>query len=60
MNKLILYDDLDGNELVLICTDQGFYDRVFKEDDAVTVKGEIDIDTDLIGWPTNRPLSPDF
>ena len=60
MKKLVLYEDLDGNELVLICADEGFYKRVFKGDDAVTITDEVDIDTDLTGWPTNRPLSPDF
>jgi len=60
MNKLILYEDLEGNEMVLLCVDQDFYDRVFKEDDGVTIKEEIDLEEDLIAWPTNRPLSVDF
>ena len=60
MNKLILYEDLEGNEMVLLCVDQDFYDRVFKEDDGVTIKEEIDLEEDLAAWPTNRPLSADF
>ena len=60
MNKLILYEDLEGNEMVLLCVDQDFYDRVFKEDGGVTIKEEIDLEEDLAVWPTNRPLSADF
>lgn len=60
MNKLILYEDLEGNEMVLLCVDQAFYDSVFKSEDKVTIKEEIDLEADLIAWPTNRPLSADF
>lgn len=59
MNKLILYEDLEGHEIVLLCVDQDFYDGVFK-DDGVTIKEEIDIEDDLAAWPTNRPLTADF
>jgi len=60
MNKLILYKDLDGNTMVMLCTKEGFYKGVFKEDAAVEVKKEIDIEGDLELFPTNCPLSADF
>jgi len=43
--------------MVLLCVDQGFYDRVF---DDLEVIEEIDLEANLAAWPTNRPLSADF
>ena len=60
MNKLILYNDLEGNEMVLLCTDQSFYNGVFMSTPQPEIIDEIDIDGDLVSWPTNRPLSANF
>ena len=60
MNKLILYEDLDGNEMILLCVDQGFYDGVFKSEPKVKIIEEINLEQDLTAWPTNRALSADF
>ena len=61
MKRLILYNDLDGNELILICDDKDFYKNVFGDGD-VKVIDEIIIDEgyDLRGWPVNRSLTADF
>lgn len=61
MQKLIVYEDLDGNELVLICTSEDFYRGVFG-DGEVKVVDEIiiDEDYDLSSFPTNRSLTADF
>ncbi len=61
MNKLILYTDQEGDEMVMLCTEEDFYKAVFKDkDDTVEINEEIDIDDDLIAWPTNRPLTANF
>jgi len=60
MNKLVLYEDMDGNEMVLLC-DEDFYKGVFGDGDIkVTDEIIIDEDYDLRGWPTNRPWQTDF
>lgn len=61
MNKLIIYKDLEGNQMVLICTKEDFYKGVFGNGD-VKVIDEIIIDDkwDLSSFPTNCPLSADF
>ena len=60
MNRLILYRDLEENELVLLCTSQSFYDGVFKTEPRIEVVKEIDIDGDLTDFPTNCSLTADF
>jgi len=57
MNKLILYNDEEGSEFVVLCTDQEYYDGIKGE---AKVAEEIDIEQDLTAWPTNRPLLQDF
>ena len=60
MKKLILYEDLDGNEMLLLCVDQNFYDGIFNSEDNAKIVEEIDLEADLSAWPTNRPLTADF
>lgn len=60
MQKLIIYNDLEGTPLVLICTKEDFYNAVFKGEDSVEIVKEIDIEGDLSLFPTNRPLLVDF
>ena len=60
MKRLILYKDLDGNTMVLICTDQAFYRSVFETEPKVEVIDEIGIEGEMEAWPTNRALSADF
>ena len=57
MNKLVLYTDEVGSEFVVLCTSQDYYDEIVAG--AKTIQS-IDIEEDLIAWPTNRPLSADF
>ena len=61
MQKLIVYKDLDGNKLVLICTKEDFYKGIFG-DGKVKVVDEIIIDEewDLESFPTNVSLTADF
>ncbi len=56
MNKLILYEDKEGNEFIALCTDRDFHDDIL-EDGSTKVIQSIDIEDDLTAWPTNRPLS---
>ena len=60
MNNLILYEDLDGNEMVILCVNQGFYDGVFKTEPKVKIIEEIELEENLTAWPTNRVLSANF
>ncbi len=60
MNKLILYEDLEGNKMVLLCVDKNFYNGVFNSEDNVKIVEEIDLEADLSAWPTNRSLTADF
>ena len=57
MNKLILFEDDEGNEYVALCTNQEYYDGLVAD---TKVMQEIDIEGDLTPFPTDRPLSQDF
>ncbi len=59
MNKLILYEDEEGSEFVVLCTDMDYHDTIL-EDGNTKVTQSIDLEHDLTAWPTNRPLSQDF
>ena len=59
MNKLILYEDEEGNEFVILCDDMDYHDTIL-EDGTTKVIETIDIKENLTAWPTNRPLSQDF
>ena len=57
MNKLILFEDDEGNEYVALCTNQEYYESLVAD---TKVMQEIDIEGDLTPFPTDRPLSQDF
>lgn len=57
MNKLILFEDDEGNEYVALCTSQEYYDGLVAD---TKIMQDIDIEGDLTSFPTDRPLSQDF
>lgn len=59
MNRIILYEDEGGQEFVILCTSQGYYDEIFGQG-GIIAKDAFDIEHDVSLWPTNRPLTDDF
>ncbi len=60
MKRLVLYEDLEGNEMVMICDSKEFYSGVFDTNPKPKIIDEIGIEGDLTDWPTNRVLTADF
>ncbi len=57
MNRLVTYEDEEGNEFVVLCEGEDFFEALSNTN---TITGAIIIRDDLAAWPTNKPLSQDF